>query len=102
MFSNFTATIKDVVINWNSEAPHLTGNGPAISHLVNEINANALIDLTPTGPRVISVDYDAAVVFTVINKLFGFTNIIYDNPPDISKLWTDPPVPEDISPEMIY
>lgn len=91
MFSSFTATIGEVVIEWTPEAPYLTGNGPAIEAILKEINSDAIISLTPTGPLVVSIETDAAVVFTVINNLFG-SQVVYENPPEISKLWEEFPL----------
>ena len=91
----------EVVIEWMPEAPYLKGNAPAIEQILKEINANALINLTPSGPRVISVEYDAAVVFTVISNLFG-ERVIFDNAPDISLLWKEPTNPGDLVDEVEY
>lgn len=89
MFSSFTATIGGIEITWIPEEPYLTGNPYAVELLQKELDANALISITPSGPRIISIETDAAAVFTAINNLYGFTNVTYTNPPDVSLLWKE-------------
>lgn len=103
MFSKFTATIgDDVVINWTPEEPFLSGNTYAVEIIQKELDANAFIDVTPTGPRIISIETDAAAVFTVINNLYGFANVAYENMPDVSLLWLEPTKEGDLVEDITY
>ena len=102
MFSSFTAAIGEIEITWTPEEPFLSGNPYAVEVLRKELDANALISITSSGPRTISIETDAAAVFTAINNLYGITNVTYTNAPDISLLWTEESVEGELVQEVNY
>jgi hypothetical protein len=102
VFSRFTATMGDIEITWTPEEPFLSGNSYAVETLQKELDANAMISVTPSGPRIISIETDAAAVFTAINNLYGFTNVTYVNAPDISRLWREDAVEGELIEELNY
>ena len=77
-------------LEWNPEEPCLTGSAEMLAPVRKLIDSQTQMDLASKGPYMISIDAYAPVVFTAINKIYGYENITYVNPPDFSSLINDP------------
>lgn len=89
MFSKFSATMGAQSLEWNPKEPCLTGDAAMLAPVRKLIASQTQIALAANGPYMISIEAYAPVVFTAINKVYGYENITYVNPPDFSNLIED-------------
>lgn len=94
MFSSWSATNGDWVINWQPFAPYIWGNPVQVAEVQRYIFESDLIAVTPTGPSIPSKWDSAEAVFLAVSQLYPDAQ--FTNAPDLSKYVEQYPDGEDV------